>query len=150
MKLSSKWYRHKIPLTALLMYFLLLHAGLMLCCPCGSGDSHVSYGHIDGQCCEHCSDTHERSMNFSAMAMESSLNHGHNCGCKEITVSNYLVKEDWISYRSIKPVRNNFSFTHFGDTIPYEFEISSRIQHFLSPLIGSSSIQSIRTVVLLV
>ncbi len=151
MKLFRILYRsHTIVLTTVLMYFLFFHAGLMTCCLCGSGDSHVSNGDRDHQNYKYCADMQDRNKNFTAMALTSSSNHGHNCGCEEIKVLNYLVEENEISYRSIKPDKYHLSFAHFGDSIPNASVLLASIQHFLPSLIGSSTIQSIRTVVIVI
>ena len=150
MKLSSKWYRHTIALTALLVYFHLLYAGLMPCCSFGLVDSHVSYGDVDGQGCKHCADKHERNMNVPAMTLASPSNHNHDCGCEEIKVSNYILEEHKSSYRSMKSVRFRFFLAASVNVIPNTTGMLSHVQHFLSPLIGSSATQSIRTVVILI
>lgn len=150
MKLSSKWFRNTTALTALLMYFLLLHAGLMPCCPCGSGNFHVSYLDIDSQGCEQSEDTHMHNMNVPVISLASSSNHNHDCGCNEITVSNFILEDHESSYQSMKPVRYHFSPEPTSDTIPNASGKLSHVQHFLPPLMGSSATQSIRTVVILI
>ncbi len=150
MKLSRKWYRHTIALTSLLMCFVLLHAGLMPCCPCGFGGSHVSHGCMDGQVCEHSEDTHMHNMNVPVMSLASFYNNNHDCDCNEITVSNYYLEKHESYYRNMRPVRYHFSPASSGDTISNTTGMLSRVQHFLPPLImESSTTQTIRTVVIL-
>ncbi|MFC1693095.1 hypothetical protein ACFL1R_06290 [Candidatus Latescibacterota bacterium] len=89
-------------------------------------------------------------MNFPAMALMSSTNHGHDCSCNEITISNYILEDHESSYQNMKPVRYHFSSASSGDTIPNTTGMLSRVQHFLLPLImESSATQTIRTVVIL-
>ena len=147
MKLFSKLFRHHtIVPTTLLMYFFFLHAGLIPCCPCDSGDSHSD---MDNQSCKHCADMHERNINIPALTLASSFNQNHDCGCDEITVPNYHHEERESSYRSIKLYRYHFYPSPSGDTIYNASGMLSDVQHILPPLMGSSTIQSIRTVVIL-
>ncbi len=151
MKLIGKLFRHKTTvLAALIMYFLFLHAAFIPCCPCSSGRSHVYSCDPEHNHNEHLTGTHKQKMNVSAMPLLSISIHNHVCGCEKIMVSNYLVEENESSYKNIKPVRYHFSFAHFGETIPFSSGLSSHIQHSYSPRFGTSTIQSIRTVVLLV
>ncbi len=151
MKLFRKLYRsNTIVLTTVLMYFLFFHAVLMTCCPCASGNSQVLSGDLGHHHNKHFTGTHKQNMNVSVMTLLSFSSNNHDCGCKEITVSNYLVEENWSSYRSIKPDKYHFSFAHFSDSIPNASVLFASIQHFLPSLIGSSTIQSIRTVVILI
>ncbi len=152
MKLFRKLYRsHTIVLITVLMYFLLFHAGLTTCCPCGFGDSQVSNGDKDPQNCTYCADTQKLNMNFPAMALMSSTNHSHDCSCNEITFSNYILEDYKSSFQSMKPVRYHFSPASSGDTILKTTGILSCIQHLLPPLIMErNATLTIRTVVLLV
>ena len=151
MKLISKLFRHQTTVLAtLIIYFLFLHAGFIPCCPCTSGSSHVLSGVPGHHHNEHLTGTHNQNMNVSVMTLISSTSHNHVCDCEKITVSNYLVEESESSYKNIKPVRYHFSFANFGETIPFSFCLSSRIPHFHSPRFVNSTIQSIRTVVILI
>ena len=151
MKLIRKLFHHQTTvLAALIMYFLFLHAAFIPCCPCASGRSHVYSCDPEHNHNEHLTGTHKQKMNVSVRTLFSSSSNNHNCGCDEIMVSNYLIGENESSYRSIKPDKYHLSFAHFGNTIQNTFGLSSSIQHFLSPQNGSNTIQSIRTVVILI
>lgn len=150
MRLISKLFCHQTTVLAtLIIYFIFLNAGFIPCCPCTSGSSHVLSCDPEHNHNKHSSGTHKKNMDVSSMALASSSNHSHNCGCEGITVSNYLVEETDISYRSIKPDKYNLSFAHFVETVPFSFCFSSRIPHFHSHRFVNSTIQSIRTIVLL-
>ncbi len=151
MKFISKLFRHHTTaLTTLLLFFLFFHAGMIPCCPCGSADSHISSCDIGHHHSEHITGNQARNMDVTCLTLLSSSSHKRVCGCEKIMVSNYLIEENANSYRSIKPDKYHFSIAYTGDTTPNAFGKPSSNQHLPPPQNGSNTIQSIRTVVILI